>query len=117
MPKARPFLAEFELLVMLALVRLGPGAYGAAILREIEDRTGRPVSMGAVYATLGRLEDKGFLKSQVSEPEPVRGGRSKKYYHLSEAGRRVLRQSASVLTRMLDGVDLIGQTRGGGGTR
>ncbi len=55
------FLAEFELYVMLAVARLGDEAYGAAMLREITDRTGRPVSIGALYATLGRLEDKGLV--------------------------------------------------------
>ena len=99
-------LAEFELLVMLAVVRLGADAYGASIRREIEGRTGREVSIGAVYATVGRLEDKGFLRSHLSDPLPYKGGRSRKLYRLTAAGRRVVEHSARAVTSMLDGIDL-----------
>ena len=110
MSAKKPFLAEFELYVMLALARLGDEAYGAAIRREIEDRTQRPVSIGAVYATLGRLDDKGLLASWVSEPRPVKGGRSRKCYHLTDAGERALQHSAAMLTKMMDGVSLLADT-------
>ena len=105
MPKG-DFLAEFELYVMLALSRLGDDAYGVTLRREIEERAGRPVSIGAVYATLARLEDKGFVRHRISDPLPVQGGRSRKYFRLTGEGERVLSHSAGMLTRMLRGLRL-----------
>lgn len=104
MTRSTEYLAEFELYVMLAAARPGAEAYGAAVRREIEERAGRPVSIGAVYATLGRLEERGLLAHEISEPLPVRGGRSRKLYRLTDAGRAALRTSTSMLTRMMDGV-------------
>jgi len=106
MTRSPNYLAEFEMYVMLAIARPGAEAYGAAIRREIEDRAGRPVSIGAVYATLGRLEDRGLLDHQVTEPLPVRGGRSRKVYALTATGRAALGTSTSMLVRMMDGVPL-----------
>ena len=102
----RQFLAEFELYVMLAVVRLAPEAYGAAVRREIESRTGRSVSIGALYATLGRLEDKGLLEHRASHPLPVKGGRSRKFYEATPAGETALSHSAVALNRMMDGLGL-----------
>jgi DNA-binding PadR family transcriptional regulator len=99
-------LAEFELFVMLALARLGDEAYGVSIRREIEERTARPVSIGAVYATLGRLERKDLVVHEVSDPLPVQGGRSRKYYRLTRGGRAALRTSARMLGRMVQGLGL-----------
>jgi DNA-binding PadR family transcriptional regulator len=98
------FLAEFELYLMLALGRLRDDAYGVTLRREIEDRAGRPVSIGAVYATLNRLEAKGLVRHRISDPLPVPGGRSRKYFRLTSEGERVLRHSAAMMTRMLRGV-------------
>lgn len=103
MAKGR-FLAEFELYVMLAVLRLGEDAYGVRIRQEIEGRTRRPVSIGAVYATLGRLEDKGLLEVRVSEPLPVPGGRARKHVYLTPAGRRAVEHSIAMLGRMADGL-------------
>ena len=103
MPKG-DFLAEFELYLMLALGRLRDDAYGVTLRREIEERTGRPVSIGAVYATLKRLEDKGYVRHSISDPLPVQGGRSRKYFRLTADGDRVLRHSATMMARMLRGV-------------
>ena len=103
MPKG-DFLAEFELYLMLALSRLGDDAYGVTLRREIEERAGRPVSIGAVYATLARLEEKRFVRHRISEPLPVQGGRSRKYFRLTAEGERVLGHSATMLTRMLRGL-------------
>ena len=105
MPKG-DFLAEFELYVMLALSRLGDDAYGVTLRREIEERAGRPVSIGAVYATLARLEDKGFVRHRISDPLPVQGGRSRKYFRVTGEGERVLSRSTAMLTRMLRGLRL-----------
>ena len=82
MPKGR-FLAEFELYVMAALAHLGEHAYGLKIRQEIERRSGRSVAIGAVYATLARLESKGFVSSHISEPRPVPGGRSRQHVALT----------------------------------
>ena len=103
---AGKFLAEFELYVMLAVARLEDEAYGASIWRVIEERTSRPVAIGALYATLGRLCDKGLLRYRVSSPEPVRGGRSKKLYRLTPKGRTALAHSTKMMTRMMDGIAL-----------
>ena len=102
MPKG-DHLAEFEVYVMLAIAQLGDGeAYGVTIRQEIESRTRRPVAIGAVYATLGRLHDKGFVSFSFSDPDPVRGGRARKLVALSKAGRRALVHSVTSLTRMAD---------------
>jgi len=97
------FVGEFELYVLLAVTHLRDEAYGIAIRREIERRTGRDVAIGAIYATLGRLGDKGMVRFVVSDPVPVPGGRSRKYYHLTEAGQRALAHSATMLSRMMEG--------------
>ena len=105
MPKGQ-FLAEFELYLMLAIARLREDAYGVTIRREIEERTGRPVSIGAVYATLGRLGDKGLVDFRESDPLPVQGGRSRKYFNLTAAGTKALHHSATMLERMMEGLEL-----------
>ena len=91
---------------MLAVAALDDDAYGVSIATRINERTGRDVSIGAVYATLGRLADKGFVDFRVSEPEPVRGGRARKLVSLTPAGLRALRRTADELARMLDGTPL-----------
>jgi len=97
-------LGEFEQLVLLALVRLGTEAYGVAVRDEIEQRAGRDVALGAVYTTLLRLEDKGFAASRVGEPTPERGGRRKKFYRPTAAGRRALIESLDALRGMTRGL-------------
>jgi DNA-binding PadR family transcriptional regulator len=103
MPKG-DFLGEFEIYVLLAVSGLGQDAYGISIRQTIEDRTGRDVAIGAVYATLGRLEDKGLVAHLVSAPQPVQGGRSRKYFRLTPAGQRALDHSISMLSRMMAGL-------------
>ncbi len=100
------YLAEFEIYVMLAVLRLGEEAYGVTIRREIEERAGRPVSIGAVYATLGRLEEKGLVGFQVSDPQPVKGGRSRKLVSLTPTGRSALDHSTAMLQRMMQGTSI-----------
>jgi PadR family transcriptional regulator PadR len=96
-------LGEFELYVMLALAHLRADAYGAAIRREIAARTGRDAVIGAVYATLARLEDKGLVRYVLSEPLPVQGGRARKTFRLTPAGERALAHSTSMLAAMMRG--------------
>lgn len=97
-------LGEFEQLVLLALVRLGAEAYGVAIRDEIEMQTSRDVTLGAVYTTLLRLENKGYVSSRLGEPSPQRGGRRKKFYRPEAEGRRVLVASLRALRRMTRGL-------------
>ena len=95
--------SDFELYVMLAIAALGDAAYGVTIATRIGDRTRRDVSLGAIYATLGRLSDKGYVLFALSEPEPIRGGRARKLVSLSAAGWRALRVTTESLDRMRDG--------------
>ena len=102
--KSRPALGDFEQLVLFGVLRLGDEAYGAAIRQEIHARSGRDVSINAVYTTLDRLESKGFLKSRVGDPTPQRGGRRRKFYALRPAGTAALRHAYHVFTAMADGL-------------
>lgn len=101
------YLGEFELLVMLAILRLGEDAYGKRIWEEIEGCTGRSVMIAAVYAALERLERKGFVTSWVGEPTPVRGGRAKRCFQVERAGRAAVRQSRKMLASMFSGLETI----------
>ncbi len=107
------FLPEFELYVMLAVARLDDAAYGASVRKEIEARTGRPVSIGALYATLGRLETKGLVETRASDPEPGKRGRPRKYCTLTPAGEDAVRHSTQMLARMMDGLQLAEGGRAG----
>ena len=102
-----PVLGDFEQLVLLGVLRLerDDGAYGAAIRQEIHARSGRDISINAVYTTLDRLEGKGFLKSWVGEPTPQRGGRRRKFYALKPPGVAALRQAYRAFTAMADGLE------------
>lgn len=99
----RRFLAEFELYVMLAVARLGDDAYGASIRDEIESRTERPVSIGALYATLHRLGDKDLVTFR-EDLDSGRAGRARKYVRMTDQGRDVLEHSTAMLQRMMDGL-------------
>ena len=101
----QPVLGEFEQLVLIAVVRLEADAYGATIRREIEARTGRRLSISAVYTTLERLEQKGFVRSWVGDPTPQRGGRRRKYFALVPAGARTLRAAYRAFTGMAAGLE------------
>jgi PadR family transcriptional regulator len=108
---SRPRLGELELLVMLALLHLTEDAYGVSIRQEIERRSGHDVAIGAVYATLTRLEEKRFVTTWLSDPLPMRGGRARKHWRLTALGDRALRNAATSLTEMLDGLGLTPQRR------
>jgi PadR family transcriptional regulator, regulatory protein PadR len=100
-----PVLGDFEQLVLLALVRLGPEAYGATIRREIETRAERELSISAVYTTLQRLEQKGFVRSRVGDPVPERGGRRRKHFELLPPGARALKAAYDAFAGMTAGVE------------
>ena len=100
-----PIVGEFEHLVLLALVRLGNGAYGASIRREIRERTGRDASDGTVYMTLGRLEKKNMIASYVGIPSPHRGGRRRKHYLIDAEGQKALGRAWRGFAAMAEGVE------------
>jgi DNA-binding PadR family transcriptional regulator len=101
----REHLGEFEQIVLLAVLRLGDDAYGVPIRREIEERTGRSLTVGALYRTFDRLEEKAYVTSWFSDPIPERGGRSKRYFKVEPLGMRALRESREALTAMWEGLD------------
>src|ERR1700693_4179792 len=96
----RDYLGEFEQLVLLAILRLRSNAYGMTIRREIEARTGRKTSIGALYLTLDRMEQKGFIRSDLGEATPERGGRAKRFFEVNPSGRQALRKSLDGVRRM-----------------
>jgi len=98
-------LGDFEQLVMLGVMQLGDEAYGARIRREIHTRSGRDVSINAVYTTLDRLESKGFLRSWDGAPTPQRGGRRRKFYAPRAPGVAALRQAYRAFTAMSKGLE------------
>jgi PadR family transcriptional regulator PadR len=104
---AQMALGEFELLILLAVRRLGDEAYGVPIRDEIVKRTGRDVARGAVYVTLDRLVRKRQLKAQMGEATPERGGRAKRYFELTPAGLKALRESLEAVDRMQQGLSLL----------
>ena len=90
-------LGTFEQAVLLATLRLGKGAYGRAILREMGETLGRDVSAGAVYATLDRLAAKSYVTSRLGEGTPERGGRARRYFRVTAAGVRALNEAKTAL--------------------
>ena len=103
---SRNGLNEVDQLVLLALVRLDTDAYGVTIRKEIADRSGKPVSMAAVYASLDRLERSGLAESWLSEPKPERGGRAKKHFRITGEGAAQLRDAHGVMARMWEGLEM-----------
>jgi PadR family transcriptional regulator PadR len=101
---SRELFGNFELMVMLALIRLGDDAYGVPIARTIERSTGRDVLMGSVYAALERLEAKGFVSSEVGEPTAERGGRAKRYFRITAKGLRQVQATRRALVKLWQGV-------------
>jgi len=103
----RDYLGEFEHLIVLALLRLEDRAYGVTVRQEIELRTKREVSIGAVYATLDRLEAKGYVSSRLGETTPARGGRSKRLFRVTAKGLAIVNRTQGALQRMTEGLDII----------
>ena len=103
MPK-RSNLGDFELMVMLALMRLGDDAYGVPISREIELQSGREVALGSVYATLERLESRGLVSSYLGKPTAERGGKAKRYFRVTSNGLRKTRETRQALMKLWRGL-------------
>ena len=99
-------LGEFEHLLLLAILRLNPDAYGMTLRREIEQRAARAVAIGAVYATLERLELKGLVQSHDQHPAANEGGRSKRMYKVTADGMAAVRCTNNALFSMMDGLNL-----------
>jgi DNA-binding PadR family transcriptional regulator len=104
------YLGEFEQVVLLAVLRLGDDAYGVPIRKEIEKRASRHITVGALYATLDRLESKGLIHSWFADPTPQRGGRSKRYFRVLPKGIEALSESRDMFNRMWQGIRLKGET-------
>lgn len=102
--KAPVSLSDFELVAMLAVLRLKDNAYGVPIAREIEEHAKRDVKLGSVYAALERLEEKGLVVSELGEPTRARGGRAKRYFHVTGEGMRQVRETQQTLIRLWRGV-------------
>ena len=98
-------LGEFEQIVLLAIAHLRGDAYGIPIVEEIERRTGRSVSRAAVYVTLRRLEEKGFVSSWMGDPTPERGGKARRHVKIEPDGARALREARQIAERMWRGLD------------
>ena len=100
----REFVGGFELLVLLALIRLGDEAYGVPIAEAIEASSKRSVAIGSVYITLERLQRKGFVTARLGEPTAARGGRAKTYFRISAKGLREVRRARQTLMTLWRGV-------------
>jgi PadR family transcriptional regulator PadR len=105
---SRDYLGEFEHIIVLALLRLEDRAYGVTVRQEIEIRTRRGVSIGAVYATLDRLETKGYVESYRGDPTPERGGRSKRFFRVTAKGVAAVNRTHRALQSMIEGLGFIG---------
>ena len=96
----RGYLGNFELMVLLAVMRLERGAYGVPISREIEETSGRTVALASVYAVLERLEERELVTSELGDPTPERGGRAKRHFQITGRGIREVQEARQALTRL-----------------
>ena len=101
---ARSQLGDLEELVLLAVLRLGEKAYGAAIREELKQHADRAASVSTIYVTLMRLEEKGHVRSWMGEPTGERGGKAKRYFQLRPEGVNALESTRTIRERMWDGV-------------
>jgi PadR family transcriptional regulator, regulatory protein PadR len=99
-----PTLSNFELMVMLAIIRIGEDAYGVSISREIEMTTGSEVLLGSIYDALTRLESKGLIASRLGEATAERGGKAKRHFRVTPAGVRLVRETQQSLVKLWKGL-------------
>jgi PadR family transcriptional regulator PadR len=102
-----PPIAEFELRILLAVMQSGDEPYAVRVHRELEERTRHRVAIGAVYVTLDRLVRKGWLASRLGDPSPERGGRAKRFYAVTAAGKVALRGEIRAMHRLWQGLDVV----------
>ena len=100
----RTYLTDFELMILLSVLRLGEDAYGVPIAHEIETTGRRSVVLAAVYTALDRLEANGLVSSSIGDPTPERGGRAKRFFRVTPAGLRAVRQAQRALTSLWTGI-------------
>lgn len=105
MMKRNKHLGELEQLVLMAALRLDGDAYGASVLRELQNRSGRKVAPGALFATLDRLEDKGLIRSTLGDPTPGRGGKPKRFVTVTKRGIAALKDARAAWARMAEGLE------------
>lgn len=98
--RRRDYLGHLELMVLLAVWRLKPQAYGISIAGEIEQRCGYSLALAGIYSTLERLQDKGLIRSTRGEPLPTRGGRARTYFDLTAAGLEEAQSTFNALARL-----------------
>jgi PadR family transcriptional regulator len=98
------YLGNFDLMLLLALMRLGDDAYGVTIAEELEVQTGREVVVASVYATLDRLKERGLVASRLGDSTPERGGRAKRYFRITGAGLREVRDARRSLVNLWNGL-------------
>jgi PadR family transcriptional regulator, regulatory protein PadR len=103
------YLGEFELMVLLTIIRLRDKAYGVPLSRELAVRRGREISVGSVYAALDRLEAKGLVVSHLAESTPERGGRAKRYFRVTEQGLRTVHETRRVLSKLWQSLPSLGE--------
>jgi DNA-binding PadR family transcriptional regulator len=99
-------LGDLEQIVLLAVLQSGDQAYGVPVQQEVRQRARRDLTLGTIYKALSRLETKGLVASRVGEPTSERGGRAKRYYTVTAAGKRALRENLFALRRMAAGLDV-----------
>ena len=107
MPPKPPYLGEFEYAVLLATLQLADEAYAVPMRELIADRMGRPVARGALYTALERLEAKGCLRSRMGQPTAERGGRARRYFSVTAAGLRALRNTHGAFARLTAGLEAV----------
>lgn len=111
MASSRNFLGEFEQMILLAVLGLGPTAYGPRISEELEAKAGRQVSRGGLYSTLNRLEEKGYLEWRIEPPTDDRGGNPMRAFSVTESGLAEVRRTLRALDSLSAGLDdLLGET-------
>ncbi len=103
--KRSKHLGELEQMVLMAILQLKDDGYGTIVMRELRDRGGRHVSPGALYATLDRLEGKGFVSSRLGDPTPGRGGKRKRYLTVTPEGVDALREARGAWARLAEGLE------------
>jgi DNA-binding PadR family transcriptional regulator len=101
---ARGYLTDFELMILLAILRIGDEAYGVPIARELEETAGRSVLLGAIYAALDRLEDNGLVTSTYGDPTPERGGKAKRFFTVTSKGLKAVRDTQRAFTALWTGI-------------
>jgi PadR family transcriptional regulator PadR len=101
---SREALGNFELMVLLAVLRVGDTAYGVSIARQLEETSGRAVLIASVYAALDRLVTKGLMASTIGEPTAQRGGRAKRHFKVTAKGLREARETQRTLVKLWKGL-------------